>query len=100
MDPILRRAPQAEVQHTQDREQLSRISTATVHYMLNCGLALEAWLSWQRRLLAAFAEDEADLYEAMRLAERLNRVERNKKRAADRNDQLRAELVSRAVEET
>jgi hypothetical protein len=43
------------------------------------------------------AEDEDDLYEAMRLVERLKRVEVNLVRVEQRNRDLQAEIVTREL---
>jgi len=55
------------------RESLS----ATLQYMLEYGISHESWLRWQHDYLLCAAEEEADLYEALRLSERPNRVDRN-----------------------
>ena len=67
--------------------------------MLDYGVYREAWLLWQEKLLKGFADDEADLYEAMRLSERLTRVDRNVARIRTENEGLRAELITRALED-
>ena len=96
---VLRRPPQAEVRLTTERKRYARISTATLQYMLEYGISREAWLHWHRGVLECCAEHEDDLYEAMRLSERLNRVECNVERVASDNERLRSELVSRSLED-
>jgi len=67
--------------------------------MLEYGISHESWLHWQHGFLLWAADEEADLYEAMRLSERLNRVDANVREVSSENERLRAELVSRAVED-
>lgn len=96
---ILTRTPHAEVRPVRQQRRYARLSTATLQYMLDHGISREAWLHWQRGLLAFYAEEEADLYEAMRLSERLNRVDLNVGRVSEENEHLRTELVARALED-
>lgn len=95
---ILRRAPHAEVRLAQEERRHARISTATLEYMLDYGISHESWLRWQHGFLLWAADEEADLYEAMRLSERLNRVDTNVRKVSSENERLRAELVGRALE--
>lgn len=94
---ILRRPQQAEVRLTEHQRRYAAISTATLQYMLEYGISREASLRWQRGLLRFYAADEADLYEAMRLSERLSRVEGNVDRVRGENERLQAELISRSL---
>lgn len=96
---ILTRTPHAEVRPVRQQRRYARLSTATLQYMLDYGISREAWLHWQRGLLGFYAEEEGDLYEAMRLSERLNRVDRNVDRVAEENEHLRTELVARVLED-
>jgi hypothetical protein len=96
---ILMRTPQAEIRLSHEEQRYSAISTATLQYMLEYGISREAWLHWQHGLLAGFAEDEADLYEAMRLSERLTRVTRNVVRVSAENERIRSALLSRTLED-
>ncbi len=96
---ILKRTPHAEVRLSQEQRRHAQISTATLQYMLEYGISHETWLRWQRGFLLGIAEEEADLYEAMRLSERLNKVDRNVRRTSSENERLRSELVARALED-
>ena len=96
---ILRRTPLAEVRLAQQQRRHARISTATLQYMLEYGISHESWLRWQHGYLLGEAEEEADLYEALRLSERLNRVERNVGRVSSDNERLRSELLARDLED-
>ncbi len=94
---ILFRVPVAEVRSSEARKHLASLSTATVCFMHDHGLALERWLRRHEMNLTYTAEDEDDLYEAMRLVERLKRVEVNLVRVEQRNRDLQAEIVTREL---
>lgn len=80
-----------------DEEDLviARVSSATLAYMYRYGLAHEHRLRWHRGNLGHLAQEEHDLLEALRLAARLTRVEKNVRRADRRNERLRSEIVRR-----
>jgi len=94
---ILKRPPHAEVRPAQEQCRYERVSTATLRYMLEYGISHESRLRWQHGYLLGEAEEEADLYEALRLSERLNKVDRNVGRVLSENERLRTELLSRAL---
>jgi hypothetical protein len=84
-----------EVRLDEEQQVIARVSEATLRYMYRYGLELEHRLRCHGRNLGYFAEDEGDLFEAMRLATRLNTVEKNIRRTGRRNERLRSELVRR-----
>ena len=92
---VLRGARHAEVRHEEETARLAALTTSTLEYMIDHGEALEARLRRHQVDLVYIAEDEHDLLEAIRLAERQKRVEMNVARTARRNERLRAELVGR-----
>ncbi len=94
---ILLRIPVAEVRSSEAAKHLASLSSATICYMHDHGLALERRLRHHEVNLEYAAEDEGDLYEAMRLSERLGRVEVNLIRVEQRNDNLQAEIVAREL---
>ena len=91
----LLRAPVAECRTEEGRQELARLSTPTLVYMLTSSLSLEAWLRRHTTQLEWLAEEEHDLYEAMRLSTRLTNVKVNAARAGSRSERLHAEIVGR-----
>ena len=94
---MLQRARAAEVRHDEETARLRALSTSTLEYMMDHGLALEARLRRHHIDLGCLAEDQADLLEAIRLSERLRKVERNTARTARGNERVRAELLTRGT---
>jgi hypothetical protein len=84
-----------EVRLHEESRRLASVSVSTLLYMMDYGLARERDLRRHHVNLGYQAEDEHDLFEAMRLSARLSRVETNTARAARVNERLRAELVVR-----
>ena len=84
-----------EVRQDEEGQRLAQASVSTLFYMMDYGLAKEQALGRQRIDLGYFVEDECGLLEAMRLSERLNRVETNIRRTGRRNERIRAEIVGR-----
>lgn len=93
----LQEARPVEVRLEEESRRLSELSVSTLEYMMDHGVARERRLRRQRVDLGYFAEEEHDLLEAMRLSERLSRVERNISRTGRANERIRAELVGRGV---
>lgn len=91
----LQEARPLEVRWHEESQWLADVSVSTLLYMMDYGLARERDLRRHHLNLGYLAEDEHDLFEAMRLSARLNRVETNTARAARVNERLRAELVVR-----
>jgi len=91
----LQEARPLEVRWHEESRRLADVSVSTLLYMMDYGLARERDLRRHHLNLGYLAEDEHDLFEAMRLSARLNRVETNTARAARVNERLRAELVVR-----
>lgn len=91
----LQEARPVEVRLDEERARLAEVSTSTLEYMVDHGLAREARLRRHHVNLGYFAEDERDLLEAMRLSERLSKVERNILRTGRMNERIRAELAGR-----
>ena len=84
-----------EVRLHEESRRLASVSVSTLLYMMDFGLARERDLRRHHVNLRYLAEDEYDLFEAMRLSARLNRVETNTARTARVNERLRSELVVR-----
>jgi len=95
---IVFEAPQAEVRLDEEDARLARVSASTLVYMHEYGAALEERLRWHRGNLKFLSDEEHDLFEAMRLTTRLNRVRRNIVRTGRRNERVRAELLRRELE--
>jgi len=94
---VLLRARPAEVRLDEETARLRALSVSTLEYMIDHGLEREARLRRHHVDLAYLSEDEHDLVEAMRLSERLSRVDRNVARTARNNERVRAELLSRGM---
>ncbi len=94
---ILFRVPVAEVRSSEAGKHLASLSSATLSYMYDHSLALERRLKHHEINLVYAADDEGDLYEAMRLSERLSRVEINLVRVEQRTNGLQAEIVAREL---
>jgi hypothetical protein len=92
---VLLRARPVELRLDEETARLRALSVSTLEYMIDFGLAREARLRRHHVDLGYIAEDEHDLLEAMRLSERLRRVDRNVARTARDNEKVRAELLSR-----
>jgi hypothetical protein len=92
----LQEARPVEVRLDEESQRLASVSVSTLHYMMDYGLAKERALGRHRVNLGYLAEDQHDLLEAMRLSERLKRVETNIRRTGRRNERIRAEIVGRA----
>jgi hypothetical protein len=86
-----------EVRTDEESQRLAALSTSTVDYMYEYGLAREGWLRHHRGNLLFLADREHDLLEAMRLSGRLNNVVRSISRTGRRNEAIRAELVKREL---
>jgi hypothetical protein len=84
-----------EIRPHDESRRLANVSVSTLLYMMDYGLARERDLRRHHVNLGYRAADEHDLFEAMRLSARLNRVETNTARTARVNERLRAELVVR-----
>ena len=91
----LQEARPVEVRLHEESQRLVSVSVSTLQYMMDYGLARERQLRRHRVDLGYLAEDEYDLFEAMRLLVRLKRVETNTTRTARLNERIRAELVTR-----
>lgn len=87
-----------EVRTDEESRRLGRLSTATLDYMHEYGIAREGWLRYHRGNLLFLADGEHDLFEAMRLSGRLSNVNRSISRTGRRNETIRAELVKRELE--
>ena len=85
----------AEIRLDEESRQLVAVSVSTLLYMMDYGLARERNLGRHRIDLGYLAEEEHDLFEAIRLSARLRRVDTNVVRIARRNERLRAELIVR-----
>lgn len=96
---IINETPVVEIRLQED-QRVSRVSDPTLRYMYRYGLALEARLGWHEANLVFRAEEECDLFEAMRLSARLKRVDRNIRRVARRNARMRDEFLRRALQTT
>jgi hypothetical protein len=83
----------------EEDQRLRRVSTLTLRYMCEYGLALEERLRDHGGDLAFLAQEECDLLEAMRLDARLNTVRRNVQRTSRKNARMRAEIVRRQAGE-
>lgn len=94
----LHRASVHEHRLLDERAELGRVSTATLRYMWEASTALEAWLRMHGGNLLAIAQEEYDLYEAMRLSARLSSVSRNAARAERRSERIRAEVIRRELD--
>jgi len=95
---VLQEARPLEVRLHEESRRLARVSVSTLLYMMDYGLARERDLRRHHVNLGYLAEDEHDLFEAMRLSARLKRVETNTVRTARVNERLQAELVVRNLE--
>ena len=84
-----------EIRLDEERRRLAVVSVSTLLYMMDYGLARERNLGRHRIDLDYLAEEEYDLFEAIRLSARLRRVDTNVVRIARRNERLRAELIVR-----
>jgi len=84
-----------EVRLDEESQRLASVSVSTLLYMIDHGLAAERDLGRHRINLDYLADDERDLLEAMRLSERLNKVDTNIRRTGRRNERIRAEIVGR-----
>lgn len=94
--PLFTRA--AEVRLDEESRQLTGLSTEALLYMHEYGLALDSYLRRHAGNLRFVADEEFDLFEALRLSERLNNVDRNIARVGERNIKLVSALVRRGVE--
>ena len=86
-----------EVRLDEESERLASVSVSTLAYMMDHGMAAERTLGRHRINLGYVADDERDLLEAMRLSERLKRVDTNIRRTGRRNERIRAEIVGRGL---
>ncbi len=93
LDP---RTPAVEVWVDEEEEALAALSTATLEYMHGYWSGFGGWLKHHYGNLRFLAEEERDLFEAMRLSARLTRVESNMSRVGRRAERLRAVLTARA----
>jgi hypothetical protein len=92
------RTPAAEVRIDEVDQRVSQVSTPTLLYMHEYGIALEGRLRWHGGNLRFLSDEEHDLLEAMRLCTRLTKVEKNIARTGRMNERMRAELVRREFE--
>ena len=76
---------------------MAAVSVPTLLYMIDYGLARERDLGRHRVNLGYLSEEEHDLFEVMRLSERLSRVKVNVARTARVNERIQAELVVREL---
>ena len=86
-----------EVRPCEESSRLAAVSVSTLLYMIDFGLARERDLGRHRINLGYLAEEEYDLFEAIRLSVRLSRVETNVARIARVNERIQAELVVREL---
>jgi hypothetical protein len=93
----LQEARPVEVRLDEESRRLASVSVSTLLYMMDYGLARERDLARHRVYLGYVADDEHDLFEAMRLSARLNRVDGNIRRTGRANEGIRAELVRRGL---
>ena len=84
-----------EIRLHEENQRLATVSVSTLLYMMEYGLSREQHLERHRIDLGYLAEEEHDLFEAIRLSARLRRVDANVVRIARMNERLRAELVVR-----
>jgi len=77
---------------------IAAVTGATLEYMYRHGLAHERRLRNHSGNLSFDAVEEHDLFEAMRLAERLSAVHKNIRGASRRNERLRSEIVRREAD--
>lgn len=82
----------------EDEQRFRELSSATLNYMHGYGVAWESWLRHHRGNLIFVANNEHDLFEAMRLSSRLNSIEGNIAKTGRRNERIRSELLSRAID--
>jgi hypothetical protein len=87
-----------EARIDEEDQVISRVSVGTLEFMYRYGLALERRLRRHRGNLHFIAEEEHDLFEGMRLATRLKKVDRNIRRVDGRNERLRFEIVRREAQ--
>jgi hypothetical protein len=87
-----------EVRVSEEDRVIATVSDGTLAYMYRHGLVREHRLRNHRGNLDFAREDERDLFEGMRLAERLSAVSRNIDGASRRNERLRSEIVRRAAD--
>jgi hypothetical protein len=87
-----------ETRVTQEDRIIAEVSEGTLAFMYRHGLAFEHRLRHHRGNLGFYADEERDLFEGMRLAERLSTVERNIRGASRRNERLRSEIVRREAD--
>ena len=90
--------PVVEVRLDEESRRLGELSVSTLEYMADHGAAHELRLRHHRGNLGYAADNECDLFEAMRLSARLKRVDGNIARAGRGTERVRAELVRRALE--
>ncbi len=84
-----------EIRLHEENQRLATVSVSTLLYMVEYGLSREKHLGRHRIDLGYLAEEEYDLFEAIRLSARLRRVDANVVRIARMNERLRAEFVVR-----
>lgn len=94
---VLPERPPAEIRRTARDERLSRLSIGTLHYMHDYGVAFEEYLRWHKGNLSAASAFEWDLFEAIELCRRLNKVKENTRRFERRNELIRTELFRRQL---
>jgi hypothetical protein len=87
-----------EVRVEQEDRLIATVSHGTLDFMYRHGLARERRLRNHRGNLGLVADEERDLFEGMRLAERLSTVDKNIRGTSRRNERLRAEIVRREAD--
>ena len=87
-----------EARVAEEDRVIATVSAGTLEYMYRHGLARERRLRRHRGDLGFAVSEEYDLFEGMRLAERLNCTERNIVRTSRRNERLRSEMVRREAD--
>ena len=83
----------------EEESRLSRLSPSTLRYMHDYGVAWESWLRHHRGMLRFLAEETHDLFEAMHLSSRLTRVNGNIERTKKRNEEIRAHILRRQMDD-
>lgn len=83
---------------SQEDRIVAAVSDGTLAYMYWHGLAREYRLRNHRGDLEFAREEGRDLFEGMRLAERLRTVDKNIQGAGRRNERLRSEIVRREAD--
>jgi len=89
--------PDRVIRRVEEIRDLRAYSIAALRNMHDYQVAKRARLDKQTAYLNAFMNYEVDIYEQMKLAQRLTKVERNIERTEERIRRLRGELLSRTL---